>query len=205
MSTQEEFKKQILEEFGINELGEAPETHVEKFRGKRWVLRRMKLDDFEIVNNLLIEEKKSQLESTASPEDKKGTVEDESFEPEYMIDLKVQMAFVAAFLAAIGKDTDPPEDVPVWKAFGTSKDEELNGHHPLDPPHDIRLKTARSLYNYLKSARKLGVIGQLYMVYNLKFGEPAKKLAPPKEKGDEGPSPADEITGDPSDRPSQKP
>lgn len=184
MSDMTEFKKQLLEEFGVNERGGKPLTHDIDFKGKKWTLRRMKFDDLELINSMLGEERKKA---------EKGKEKDES-DPAYMIDLKVQMVFTSVYLAAIN-------DVPTWKAWDTAKEEELDGFHPLDPPVTVKRKTAEAIYKFFKESRKLGVILHLFKTYNEVFEEPTEETSVPKQEG-EGEVP---VTGDETDRPTRKP
>jgi hypothetical protein len=180
-----EFKRQLLEEFGVNEKGVKPITHDVEFKGKKWTLRRMKFDDLELINAILAAEKKK-----AADKVKKGAEEED---PAYMIDLKVQMVFVSVFLAAIN-------DIPTWKAWETATEAELEGFHPLDPPLTVKKKTAEALYSFFKESRKLGVILHLFKTFNDVFEEPTESTSAPQVEEGEAP-----VTGDESDRPTRKP
>lgn len=201
--------RQLAQEFGINEKGEPPLTHEETYAKHRWTLRKVNLDEIRIANQIVLEDRKKTVipEAQAQPKVPAGEVpaqsptaqkavpeavaNDEDYDLEHIVLIKVQTAFVSTYLAAI-------DGIPTWKYFQTASESDLEGNHELDPPLDVKKRTAASTYKFFIKARKMGLISHLFATYEKVFAEKAKSEKP-EGKGE----PIE--TGDETDRPTQRP
>lgn len=196
--------RQLAQEFGVNDKGEPPLTHEETYAKHRWTLRKVNLDEIRIANQIVLEDRKKTVTPEVPAQPKAPVTEtsvqpataqkaapaatdDEDYDLEHIVLIKVQTAFVATYLAAI-------DGIPTWKYFQTAAESDLEGNHELDPPLDVKKRTAASAYKFFIKARKMGLISHLFATYEKVFAE---KVNPEKPQGKGEPI----ETGDETDRP----